>query len=387
MTRVAVDAAMSVWLLQEKWSLPARSPIPGRDGDETGHEKAKTLACRYLNRRVSHFFQRIRDRVSAAYTMKLFHLTGMGVLRRARADRPKIEVFLSMNLAADLLADEEFITDADSRTALLDAGIEVFKSFGEGNRFCEPFLTPTGHSTGSVALVCLQAHLAVFTTKVREHLKLHQRVPGTSPRSNFKTGHRQTWEAELEVIDQHLMSQGDRQRNGLRLVDCLKDYRDLSVRPASVPEPLVPLSIASALEAFGAADRVWNAYAASRPYGVGPVNAQQSPGRDTAGNTAGVGSRDADGSGTAVEAGAVMCAASVAAGGSTAAGGSAGPGGLTRTAELGSAADSAAAPGSVAAPGLAAAAGMYHFGAVGDNGALGLGSPMRDVDAAFAGRT
>jgi len=50
MTRVAVDAAMSVWLLQEKWSLPARSPIPGRDGDETGHAKAKTLACRYLNR-------------------------------------------------------------------------------------------------------------------------------------------------------------------------------------------------------------------------------------------------------------------------------------------------------------------------------------------------
>jgi len=60
---------------------------------------------------------------------------------------------------------------------------------------------------------------------------------------------------------------------------------------------------------------------------------------------------------------------------------------MTRTAELGSAADSAAAPGSVAAPGLAAVAGMYHFGAVGDNGARGLGSPMRDVDAAFAGRT
>jgi len=54
---------------------------------------------------------------------------------------------------------------------------------------------------------------------------------------------------------------------------------------------------------------------------------------------------------------------------------------------LGSAADSAAAPGSVAAPGLAAAAGMYHFGAVGDNRARGLGSPMRDVDAAVAGRT
>jgi len=139
--------------------------------------------------------------------MKLFYLTGMGVLRRARADRPKMEVFLSNNLAADLLADEEFITDADSRTALLDAGIEVFKSFGEGNRFCEPCCTPTGHSTGSVALVCLQAHLALFTTKVREHLKLRQRVPGTRPRSNFNTGHRQTWEAELEVIDQHLMSQ------------------------------------------------------------------------------------------------------------------------------------------------------------------------------------
>jgi len=192
MTRVAVDAATSVWLLQETWSLQARTPIPGRDGDETGHAKAKTLARRYLNRRVSHFFQRIGDRVSAAYTMKLFHLTGMGVLRRARADRPKMEVFLSNNLAADLLDDEDLITDADSRAALLDAGIEVFKSFGEGNRFCEPCRTPTGHSTGSVALVCLQAHLAVFTTKVREHLKLRQRVPGTGLRSNFSTGHRQT---------------------------------------------------------------------------------------------------------------------------------------------------------------------------------------------------
>jgi len=71
MTRVAVDAATSIRLLQEKWWLPARSPIPGRDGDDTGHAKATMRACRYLNRRVSHFFQRIGDRVSAAYTMKL----------------------------------------------------------------------------------------------------------------------------------------------------------------------------------------------------------------------------------------------------------------------------------------------------------------------------
>jgi len=67
MTRVAVDAATSIRLLQEKLWLPARSPIPGRDGDDTGHAKATMRACRYLNQRVSHFFQRIGDRVSAAY--------------------------------------------------------------------------------------------------------------------------------------------------------------------------------------------------------------------------------------------------------------------------------------------------------------------------------
>ena len=368
MTRVAVDEATSIRLLQEKWCLPARSSIPGRDGDDAGRQKAKTRACRYLNRRVSHFFQRIGDRVSASYTMKLFHLTGMGVLRRARADRPKMEVFLSNNLAADLLADDEFITDADSRTALLHAGIEVFKSFGEANRFSEPCRTPTGHSTGSVALVCLQSHLAVFTTKVREHLKLRQRVPGTGPRSNFNTGHRQTWEAEIEILNEHLISQGARQRNGLRLVDGNKDHRALSVRPPGVAEPPVPLSIASSLEAFGAADRVWNQFATSRPYGVRPLPSQQAAG--IGGVEAGVGGRSAgeteDIGGIGVDQpGRTMAApwgssmaGNVAAASSAAAGGSA-------------AAAAAAADGGSAADGV-----FYDNAAHGLNGSRGLGTSM-----------
>jgi len=294
--------------------------------------------------------------------MKLFHLTGMGVLRRARADRPKMEVFLSNNLAADLLADVEFITDSDSRNALLHAGREVFTSFGEGNRFSEPCRTPTGHSTGSVALVCLQAHLAVFTIKVREHLKLRQRVTGTGPRSNFNTGHRQTWEAELEVLDGHLMSQGARQRNSLRLIDGHKDYRELSVCPPSISEPLVPLSIASALEAFGAADSVWNAYAVSRPYVAGPISPLESPGGGVVAPTSGVAGVDAGatgpvvGSGSGARTNSTAPAGSTAAGDSTRAGGSAGAAAGTTAWGSRVVGSSAVAAGSMAA-GSAAAAG------------------------------
>jgi len=254
---------------------------------------------------------------------------------------------------------------------------------------------------------------------VREHLKLRQRVPGTGPRSNFSTGHRQTWEAELEVVDEHLMSQGARQRNGLRLMDGNKEYRALSVRPTSIAEPLVPLSIASALEAFGASDRVWNAYAPSRPCGVGRITPQQDSTGRGAGNSADVGA-DASGghaasTGTAAVDGVLVRASTSAFGGCMMAGGAAVDGSLTGAAgstpvggsmavatsaalagsEAGATAgagmmagaNSTVAAASAVAAGSVAAGVSYDTPAPGGDGASGLGSPMCDMDEVLGRRS
>ena len=233
-SRLNVDLSAARALLERRWRLPQRPRRSSTGAQESGAAPAPalvrpntTMGFRYVNRAVSHFYQKLGNKAVAAFLTVINDEKQIGSLRRLRGTQTKYEVVLSPAEAAPLIVDDAFLTDFTFHAAVVRALTVVFSTLGVLRQFSED-ATVTG---GRRVLACRTAHLALITMKIRQHIKMRATtnagdeeeavvaVPG------LNAGHRAEWVEELSTVCTVFSAQGDRACNGLRLTDGKDTHR------------------------------------------------------------------------------------------------------------------------------------------------------------------
>jgi len=132
-SRLNVDLTVARELLERRWQLPQRPRRPstaGLDADTTPApapvSRNRTMGFRYVNRAVSHFYQKLGNKAVAAFLTFVNNEEGMGSLRRLRGTQTKYEVVLSPTEAAPLMVNNAFMTDYTYHAAVVRALTVVF---------------------------------------------------------------------------------------------------------------------------------------------------------------------------------------------------------------------------------------------------------------------
>jgi len=233
-SRLKVDLSAARALLERRWLLPQRprrsssappaagtTPAPAPVGRNT------TMGFRYVNRAVSHFYQKLGNKAVAAFLTFINDEEHIGSLRRLRGTQTKYEVVLSPTEAAPLTVNNAFMTEFTCHAAIVRALTVVFSTLGVLPRFSED-ATVRG---GPRAIACRTAHVALVTMKIRQHIKM--RATATSADDGvavvaapgLNAGHRSEWVEELSTVSDVFVAQGDRACNGLRLTDGRDPHR------------------------------------------------------------------------------------------------------------------------------------------------------------------
>lgn len=148
---------------------------------------------------------------------------------------------LTREEAIHLLTGDRFISEAFGKKALLAGASKMIAAVAAGHLFEEA--TPDG---ADKTVVCILAHMALVSTKVREHLKLRA-YGGTAAQATaagVNEGHRQPWIRELATLDRVYWRLPEAS-NGLRLIDAASPFRATADRP--------PLPASGAVAAGGGA--------------------------------------------------------------------------------------------------------------------------------------
>jgi len=182
----------------------------------------------------------------------------------------KLEVFFRPSEAKLLLHNDLFINDNDSFEEIVRAMAIVFSDFNVFHFFSETAVA--GRTRRHV--VCLLAHAALITTKIRAHLAPQSTAPKRAhdaegddaaddddddadddddedcdpeeagPRrdhsSGLKPDHHPLWIQELAILGGHVAGQGATAVSGLRLSDGADPLRAVVTPSAPAPEPSAP---------------------------------------------------------------------------------------------------------------------------------------------------
>lgn len=233
-SRLNVELSAARSLLERRWRLPQRSrrtSTAEEDGDTTPApapaSRDTTMGFLYVNRAVSHFYQKLGNKAVAAFLTFINDEEQIGSLRRLRGTQTKYEVVLSPTEAAPLLVDNSFITEFTYDSALIRALTVVFSTLGVLPQFSEDGPVRDGPRV----IACRTAHLALVTMKIRQHIKMRASTTSVDDGEpvvavpGLNAGHRAEWVEELMIISDVFIAQGDRACNGLRLTDGSAPHR------------------------------------------------------------------------------------------------------------------------------------------------------------------
>ena len=238
-----ICAADAQVLLERKWRLPQRprrQPTAAEEAESSPAvvrvSRRDTVGFRYLHRGVSHFYQKVGNKAVAAFLSFINDDQNIGALRRLRGTVTKTEVVLAPEEAAQMLVDDQFITDFKFHAGILRALTVVFSMFGALQSFSEDAAVRGGPRV----IACRVAHVALVTMKIRQHLKMRAAVDSGEEDEAIavpalNAGHRAEWVEELAVVSDIFSSQGDGVCNGLRLTDGADLHRaDPTYKPSNV---------------------------------------------------------------------------------------------------------------------------------------------------------
>jgi len=227
-SRLNVDLTVARELLERRWQLPQRQRRPSTAGLDADTAPApvpvsrnRTMGFRYVNRAVSHFYQKLGNKAVAAFLTFVNNEEGIGALRRLRGTQTKYEVVLSPTEAAPLIVNNAFMTDFTYHAAVIRALTVVFSTLGVLDQFSED--APV--RGGPRVIACRTAHVAVVTMKIRQHIKMRATTNSSDNAepvvagTGLNAGHRAEWVEELSTVCEVFLAQGDRACNGLRLTD------------------------------------------------------------------------------------------------------------------------------------------------------------------------
>lgn len=232
-SRLNVDVNAARALLERRWRLPQRAGRKSAVAPATDEVSARlmvyrnmTMGFRYVNRAVSHFYQKLGNKAVSAFLTVVNDSESVGSLRRLRGTQTKYEVILSPAEASPLLVGNAFITEHKFHLAVIQALVVVFSTFGVLSRFSED--GPV--AGGPRVIACRTAHLALVTMKIRQHIKMRAAVTSNdgAPAVSvpvLNAGHRAEWVEELATVSDIFAAQSDRPCNGLRLTDGKDPHR------------------------------------------------------------------------------------------------------------------------------------------------------------------
>ena len=226
-SRLNVNMNAARALLERRWRLPQRAArtsvvAPATDAviAPLPDSRSKTMGFRYVNRAVSHFYQKLGNKAVSAFLTVVNDAENIGSLRSLRGTQTKYEVVLSRTEAAPLLVGNAFIAEHKFHLAVIRALVVVFSTLGVLGRFSEDGPVAGGPPT----IACRTAHVALVTMKIQQHIKMRAAANSDNdapavPVPVLNAGHRAEWIEELATVGDIFSAQSDRLCNGLRLTD------------------------------------------------------------------------------------------------------------------------------------------------------------------------